>query len=76
MSFRSTGYGWASVCARIGGILGPQNKPLHEISVDKPFTLPGVLTALSCFMCFFLTDTYSSALDDHMPEKGYKMYIS
>ena len=76
MSFRSTGYGWASVRARIGGILAPQNKPLREIFVQIPFTLTGALTALSCFMCFFLKDTYSSSLDDHMPEKGYKMYIS
>ena len=76
MSFRSTGYGWDSVCARIGGILAPQNKPLHEILVPIPFILVGALTALSCFMCFFLTDTYLSALDDHMPEKGCKIYIS
>ena len=66
LTFRSTGYGWASVCARVGGILAPQIKTLLDISVHLPFTLTGVLTAITCILCFFFKDTYSIVLDDHI----------
>lgn len=63
---RSAGYGWASVCARIGGIIAPQNKTLSNLSIHLPFTVVGILTAICCLLCLVLTDTYTEPLSDHV----------
>ena len=73
LTFRSTGYGWASVCARVGGILAPQIKTLLDISVHLPFNLTGVLTAITCILCFVFKDTYFIVLDDHIRLDEFNM---
>ena len=65
---RSSGYGFVSVVARIGGILAPQNKTLLSISKHMPFTINGILIAICCLVLFGLEDTYNVPMEDYIEE--------
>lgn len=60
------------MCARIGGILAPQNKTLFDIAEHLPFTVNGILTMISAILLCFLPETYNKPIEDYIEEEKQK----